>query len=40
MSESFVFGLALRYLSFGFSVDLLDSSLSVFDWFLPKKLAK
>jgi hypothetical protein len=32
--ESSFFGLALRFLSFDFSVDLLDSSLLVFDWFV------
>jgi hypothetical protein len=34
VSASFFFSLALRFLSFGFSaIDLLDLSLSVFDWF-------
>jgi hypothetical protein len=31
--ESFGFGLALHFLSIDFSVNLFDSSLSVFNWF-------
>jgi hypothetical protein len=33
MTESFVFGLALRFLLFGFSIDFLDLSLLAFHWF-------